>query len=87
MQFSGVAFKREGRGRSHAEPRADTAPNRSAAVPGGRAALLLDGVMLPAGRYEWLRLIVDNAPNVRDRSWSRAAGECELACRVAPNRD
>ena len=46
---------------------------------GGRAALLLDGVTLPAGEYQWIRLIVDNEPGVRDSFIVRTGGEeCEL---------
>ncbi len=46
---------------------------------GGRAALLLDGVTLPAGDYEWIRLIVDNEPGVRDSYIVLTGGEeCEL---------
>jgi hypothetical protein len=45
----------------------------------GRAALLLDGVTLPAGDYEWIRLIVDNEPAVRDSYVVLTDGqECEL---------
>jgi len=45
----------------------------------GRAAVLIDGATLPAGRYEWVRLIVDNQPNVRDSYLVLDSGaECEL---------
>jgi hypothetical protein len=41
--------------------------------------LLLDNVPLPAGRYEWIRLMVDNQPNVRDSYIVLTTGEeCEL---------
>ena len=44
----------------------------------GRTAVLVNDVVLPAGRYEWIRLVVDNVPNVRD-SYVMADGmECEL---------
>ena len=44
----------------------------------GRTAVLVNDVILPAGRYEWIRLIVDNVPSVRD-SYVMANGmECEL---------
>jgi hypothetical protein len=44
----------------------------------GRTAVLVNEVVLPAGRYEWIRLVVDNVPNVRD-SYVMADGlECEL---------
>jgi hypothetical protein len=80
VQFSGVAFKRAGAA-------AETVENLTPATrqidlleyQEGRAALLLDGVTLPAGDYEWLRLIVDNQPGVRDSYLVRTSGEeCEL---------
>lgn len=80
VQFSGVAFKRAG-----AQP--ETVQNLTPSprqldllqYQEGRAALLLDGVTLPAGNYEWIRLIIDNEPNVRDSYLVRSTGEeCEL---------
>lgn len=80
VQFSGVAFKREGES-------AEIVRNLSPSVrqldlleyQEGRAALLLDNVTLPAGRYEWIRLIVDNQINVRDSYIVLPDGqECEL---------
>lgn len=80
VQFSGVAFKREGEA-------ADVVQNLSPSprqlnlleYQEGRAALLLDGVTLPAGRYEWVRLIVDTQQNVRDSYIVLTTGEeCEL---------
>lgn len=80
VQFSGVAFKREGEA-------AEVVRNLSPSVrqldllqyQEGRAALLLDDVTLPAGRYEWIRLIVDNETNVRDSYIVLTNGqECEL---------
>jgi hypothetical protein len=80
VQFSGVAFKRSG-----AEPEVvqNLAPSPRQLdlleYQEGRAALLLDGVTLPAGDYEWVRLIVDNAPGVRDSYLVQTTGEeCEL---------
>jgi hypothetical protein len=81
VQFSGVAFKRAG-------ATAETVQNLSPSprqldllqYQGGRAALLLDGVTLPAGDYEWIRLIVDNEPAVRDSYIVLTSGqECELS--------
>jgi Domain of unknown function (DUF4382) len=67
VQFSGVAFKRAG---AAAETVQSLTPSprqlNLLEYQEGRAALLLDGVTLPAGDYEWIRLIVDNQPNVRD---------------------
>jgi hypothetical protein len=80
VQFSGVAFKRAG-------AQAETVQNLTPATrqidllqyQEGRAVLLLDGVTLPAGDYEWIRLIVDNEPGVRDSYLVQTTGEeCEL---------
>jgi hypothetical protein len=80
VQFSGVAFKRAGAA-------AEVVQNLSASprqldllqYQGGRAALLLDGVTLPAGDYQWIRLIVDNERDVRDSYIVLTGGEeCEL---------
>lgn len=80
VQFSGVAFKREG---DAAEVVRDLSPSPRQLdlleYQEGRAALLLDNVALPAGRYEWIRLIVDNETNVRDSYIVLNTGvECEL---------
>lgn len=80
VQFSGVAFKRAG---SAAEIVQNLAPSPRQLdllqYQEGRAALLLDGVTLPAGSYEWIRLIVDNEVNVRDSYLMLTTGEeCEL---------
>jgi hypothetical protein len=80
VQFSGVAFKRAG---AAPEIVRDLVPSPRQLdllqYQGGRAALLLDGVTLPAGDYEWVRLIIDNAPGVRDSYIVRTGGEeCEL---------
>lgn len=44
----------------------------------GRAAVLVNDTVLPAGRYEWIRLVVDNVPNVRDSYVMVNDAECEL---------
>ena len=80
VQFSGVAFKREG---DAAEVVRNLSPSPRQLdlleYQQGRAALLLDNVTLPAGRYEWIRLIVDNETNVRDSYIVLNTGaECEL---------
>ncbi|HKE46012.1 MAG TPA: DUF4382 domain-containing protein [Steroidobacteraceae bacterium] len=80
VQFSGVAFKREGQEPEMVQSLSPT-PRQIDLLQfqDGRATLLLDGVTLPAGHYEWLRLIVDNAPNVRDSYLVTNTGaECEL---------
>jgi len=80
IQFSGVAFKRAG---ATAEVVQNLTPSPRQLdllqYQGGHAALLLDGVTLPAGDYEWVRLIVDNQTGVRDSFIVRTGGEeCEL---------
>lgn len=80
VQFNAVAFKREG---ADAEVVQTLTPSPRQLdlleYQGGQAALLLDNVPLPAGRYEWIRLMVDNQPNVRDSYIVLTTGEeCEL---------
>ncbi|HEY0687208.1 MAG TPA: DUF4382 domain-containing protein [Steroidobacter sp.] len=80
VQFSGVAFKREGEAAETVQTLSPS-PRQLDLLEyqEGRAALLLDNVTLPAGRYEWLRLIVDNQTNVRDSYLVLNTGEeCEL---------
>lgn len=48
------------------------------AMQNGRAAVLVNDVVLPAGQYEWIRLLVDNQPNVRDSYIMIEGNECEL---------
>jgi len=77
VKFSAVEFKPEG-----------GAPVLNALTPaqslnllelqGGRTAVLVNNVILPAGRYEWIRLVVDNVPNVRDSYVMANGAECEL---------
>lgn len=80
VQFSGVAFKRAA---AAAEVVQNLTPSPRQIdllqYQEGRAALLLDRITLPAGSYEWVRLIVDNEPSVRDSYLMLANGqECEL---------
>jgi Domain of unknown function (DUF4382) len=80
VQFSGVAFKRAG---ASAESVQNFTPSprqlNLLEYQEGRAALLLDRVILPAGDYEWIRLIVDNQAGVRDSYLTLQTGEeCEL---------
>ena len=80
VQFSGVAFKREGAAAEIVQALSPS-PRQLDLLEyqEGRAALLLDGVTLPAGTYEWIRLIVDNETNVRDSYIVLTTGEeCEL---------
>jgi hypothetical protein len=80
VQFSGVAFKREGEAPEVVQ-NLTPSPRQLNLLEyqEGRAALLLDGVTMPAGRYEWVRLIVDTQQNVRDSYIVLTTGEeCEL---------
>ena len=80
VQFSGVAFKRAGAAPELVQ-NLTPSPRQLDLLQyqGGRAALLLDGVTLPAGDYQWIRLIVDNEPDVRDSYIVLTGGEeCEL---------
>jgi hypothetical protein len=80
VQFSGVAFKRAGAAPELVQNLTPT-PRQLDLLQyrDGRAALLLDGVTLPAGDYQWVRLIVDNEPGVRDSYIALVGGEeCEL---------
>jgi len=44
----------------------------------GDVAVLLDDVPFAAGSYQWLRLIIESEPNVRDSYVMVAGAECEL---------
>ena len=80
VQFSGVAFKRAG---ADAERVQNLSPSPRQLdllqYQNGHAVLLLDGVTLPAGDYQWIRLMVDSEPGVRDSYVVLTGGqECEL---------
>jgi hypothetical protein len=80
VQFSGVAFKRAG-ATTEVVQNLTPSPRQLDLLQyqEGRAALLLDGVTLPAGEYEWIRLIVDKETGVRDSYITLTGGEeCEL---------
>lgn len=80
VQFSAAAFKPAG-GAAEIVEALTPAPRQLDLLQyqQGRAALLLDGVELPAGDYEWVRLIIDSEPGVRDSYLVRTSGEeCEL---------
>jgi hypothetical protein len=84
VQFRAVEFKPEGGAPVMQELRnasgaLDPQEFDLLALQGGRAAVLVNDVVLPAGRYEWIRLLVDNQPNVRDSYILTKDGrECEL---------
>jgi hypothetical protein len=80
VQFNGVAFKRAGAAPEVVQ-NLTPSPRQLDLLQyqEGRAALLLDGVTLPAGDYEWVRLIVDHETGVRDSYVVLTGGEeCEL---------
>lgn len=83
IQFRGVEFKPIGADpvtQDLKDAQGAAAPKRINLLPlqNGRTSMLLDGVTLPAGSYEWLRLIVDNETNVRDSYIVIDGNECEL---------
>jgi len=83
VQFRAVEFKPEGGAPVMQELKDSSglvAPRRINLLPlqDGRTSVLLDGVELPAGNYEWLRLLVDNESNVRDSYIVINGNECEL---------
>jgi hypothetical protein len=83
VQFRAVEFKPMGADpvmQDLKDANGAAAPKRINLLPlqDGRTSVLLDGVQLPAGDYEWLRLLVDNEPNVRDSYIVVNGNECEL---------
>ena len=77
ISVSGVAFKPEG---SAPEVVEDFTPRSIDLMQyqNGQTAILLHNMPMPAGRYQWLRLIVDTMPNVRDSYIVIDGQECEL---------
>lgn len=77
VQFRAVEFKPEG---GAPITHVLATPDRINLLPlqDGRAAVLVGDVELPAGRYQWIRLIVDNELNVSDSSIRIDGNECEL---------
>ena len=77
IAVSGVAFKPEGSG---PEQVLDFSPRSIDLLQyqNGKTAVLLQNTPMEAGRYQWLRLIVDTAPNVRDSYIVIDGQECEL---------
>lgn len=83
IQFRAVEFKPVGADpvtQELKDAQGAAAPKRINLLPlqDGRTAILLDGVTLPAGSYEWMRLVVDNETNVRDSYIVVNGNECEL---------
>jgi hypothetical protein len=77
VQFSAVEFKPEG-GAPILNTLATSQRLNLLELQAGRTAVLVNDVVLPAGRYEWIRLVVDNVPNVRDSYVMANDAECEL---------
>jgi hypothetical protein len=77
IAVSSVAFKPEGSG---PEEVVDFSPRSIDLLQyqNGHAAVLLQNTPMEAGRYQWLRLIVDTEPNVRDSYIVIDGQECEL---------
>lgn len=77
VQFSAVEFKPEG-GAPILNTLATFQRLNLLEFQNGRAAVLINDMVLPAGRYEWVRLVVDNVPNVRDSYVMVNGAECEM---------
>jgi hypothetical protein len=80
VQFSGVAFKRVG-GDTELVTTLNPTPQTIDLLQfrDGNTATLLANVPMAAGQYEWIRLIVNSEPNVRDSYVVLNDGsECEL---------
>jgi hypothetical protein len=77
VSVTGVAFKPEGSG---PELVADFAPRSIDLLQyqNGETAVLLRDMPMEAGRYQWLRLIVETEANVRDSYIVIDGQECEL---------
>jgi hypothetical protein len=77
IAVSGVAFKPEG---SAPEVVVDFSPRSIDLLQyqNGQTAVLLNDTPMEAGRYQWLRLIVDTESNVRDSYILIDGQECEL---------
>jgi hypothetical protein len=77
VSVSGVAFKPEG---SAPEVIESFTPRSIDLLQyqNGRTAILLQDTPMQAGRYQWLRLIIDTQPVVRDSYIVINGNECEL---------
>lgn len=77
IAVSGVAFKPEG---SAPEQAVDFSPRSIDLLQyqNGQTAVLLHDTPMETGRYQWLRLIIDTEPNVRDSYIVIDGQECEL---------
>jgi len=77
IKITGVAFKPEG-GAPEIVKEFTPRTLNLLAYQQGKTALLLDKVPFEPGRYQWVRLMIESEPNVRD-SYAMVNGqECEL---------
>lgn len=77
ISVSGVAFEPEG---SAPELVKDFSPRSIDLLQyqNGQTAILLQNTPMSPGRYQWLRLVIDTEPNVRDSYIVIDGQECEL---------
>ncbi|WP_049824334.1 DUF4382 domain-containing protein [Desulfurivibrio alkaliphilus] len=78
VQFSGVELQSSSHGRQTFDFSEEPKQIDLLALEGGGSELLLDEVSLPAGNYQWVRLMVDTEPGVLDSYLVSATGEHEL---------
>lgn len=77
VKITGVAFKPEGGAPEIVQNFAPRTLNLLQ-YQQGDVAVLLDDVPFTAGRYQWLRLVIESEPNVRDSYVMVDGAECEL---------
>jgi Domain of unknown function (DUF4382) len=77
VKVTGVAFKPSGSGPEIVENFSPRTLNLLQ-YQQGDVAVLLDDVLFTAGSYQWLRLIIESEPNVRDSYVMVNGSECEL---------
>jgi len=79
VQFSGVELKPRN-GAPFTVDFLDPATRTIDLYPltGTQREILLEGEQIPAGEYEWMRLMVDTEPNVVDTYIGIGGGQCEL---------
>jgi hypothetical protein len=77
VKVTGVAFKPEG-GAPEIVQNFSPRTLNLLQYQQGDVAVLLDDVPFTAGRYQWLRLIIESEPNVRDSYVMVDGAECEL---------
>ncbi|MFH7320200.1 DUF4382 domain-containing protein [Desulfurivibrio sp. D14AmB] len=78
VQFSGVELQSSTHGRQFFDFSEQPKRIELLALEGGGSEWLLEEELLPAGKYEWIRLMVDAEPGVSDTYLVTATGEHEL---------